>query len=249
MFVKLFSVGLILRRAAQQGAQEVPGNAQAGVIHVHKMQQHGGVFMVQCQADAVYQRADQRGGVQYKQVFAGGVAGARLLGCPRTEAAFLLVKQVVDDSEPQFGQIPTECGAGVVDDIITSNAAAAASLGKNTAGGSADELLSVPVGKMLFDPLQVKHSGGTITNRHQVTRCETKNAGIAVTFGNGGFKSAKNVLLLPIDKEGERVAIGAEIVRGDTAVQIGALFIADDAADLRMTGEKFDAPLQLTRID
>ena len=103
MFVKLFSVGLILRRAAQQGAQEIPGNAQAGVIHVHKMQQHGGVFMVQCQADAVYQRADQRGGVQYKQVFAGGVAGARLLGCPRTEAAFLLVKQVVDDPEPQFG--------------------------------------------------------------------------------------------------------------------------------------------------
>lgn len=36
LFVKLFSVGLILRRAAQQGAQEVPGNAQAGVIHVHK---------------------------------------------------------------------------------------------------------------------------------------------------------------------------------------------------------------------
>ena len=33
--------------------------------------------MVQCQVDAVYQRADQRGGVQYKQVFAGGVAGAR----------------------------------------------------------------------------------------------------------------------------------------------------------------------------
>ena len=38
-------------------------------------------------------------------------------------------------------------------------------------------------------------------------------------------------------------------MRGDTAVQIGALFIADDAADLRMTGEKFDASLQLTRIN
>ena len=56
---------------------------------------------------------------------------SRLLGCPRTEAAFLLVKQVVDDPEPQFGQIPTECGAGVVVNVITTDTAAAAGFGLN----------------------------------------------------------------------------------------------------------------------
>ena len=206
MFVKLISVGLILRRAAQQSAQEVPGNAQAGVIHVHKMQQHGGVFMVQCQADAVYQRADQRGGVQYKQVFAGGVAGARLLGCPRTEAAFLLVKQVVDDPEPQFGQISTECGAGVVVNVITTDTAAAAGFGLNLLCHGTHKRNGIPIlWELLLYPFQVKHRGAAVSNGGQVARCEFEQTEIALLFRNIAAESVQHAILAGVDKLGKGV--------------------------------------------
>lgn len=223
MFVKLFSVGLILRRAAQQSAQEVPGNAQAGVIHVHKMQQHGGVFMVQCQADAVYQRADQRGGVQYKQVFAGGVAGARLLGCPRTEAAFLLVKQVVDDPEPQFGQISTECGAGVVVNVITTDTAAAAGFGLNLLCHGTHKRNGIPIlWELLLYPFQVKQRGAAVSNGGQVARCEFEQTEIALLFRNIAAESVQHAILAGVDKLGKGVAADADISRGNSAQPAGA---------------------------
>ena len=96
---------------------------------------------------------------------------------------------------------------------------------------------------MLLDPLQIKHGRCAVTDRHKIAGGKTQHMGRAVGFDDGIFESAKDAFFLAVDKKCERVAVCTEIVRRNSFTQVRTLFITDDAANLRMMREKFNAPL------